>query len=147
MVEASALVASLTGVFNLANSIKDAVDDTKLQLKTADLVSGIIDLQQQVLAMQVEYSSALADKNELEKKLAEAERWELEREKYELCEIVSGNFAYVSKSSGGTGPPKHYICANCYEDKKKSILNTDYIMGENAGYSCPRCKNEFQTNA
>ena len=61
---------------------------------------------------------------ELEATIAEYDNWEAEKDRYELYQIKpSGGFAYrLRKECVQDAEPNHYICPNCYENRRKSIL-------------------------
>jgi hypothetical protein len=87
--------------------------------------------------------------SDLEKKVAELEAWNAEKEKYQLHDIrqglpggQDGMFAYRLKSMGSTGEPIHFLCANCFYDRHKSILQHQMLVpGACEAYLCHRCGN------
>ena len=52
-----------------------------------------------------------------------------------------GNFAYALKNAMTASDPPHHICATCYEQGKKSVLQAlpDLVMRHRM-YLCSRCK-------
>ena len=74
--------------------------------------------------------------SELKDKLAKHETWEIERARYGLKELPHGGLAYSLNEAEQSVEPAHYICATCYEDRVKSILQPKL-----KGFVCPRCKN------
>ena len=74
--------------------------------------------------------------SELKDKLAKHETWEIERARYRLKELEHGGFAYSLNDAERSGEPDHHICAKCYEDQVKSILQP-----KKKGFVCPRCNN------
>lgn len=126
------LVAGL-GAFaqmiSIAKSIKDMSDAT---IRNA----AVADLWEQILSAQARYAESVERISQLEKELSRFETWDAEKEKYELKVINHQSFAYAIKESARGFQPPHFICASCYEDRKKMILQrTDY-----AHLFCPNCK-------
>jgi hypothetical protein len=81
----------------------------------------------------------LRSKDELEKKLIEQENWHNERARYHLKKVGGGVFVYALKESNATTEPAHWLCAHCYEEQKKSILQRNPYPT----WLCPRCKTKI----
>lgn len=114
-------------------SLKAAADITKgfLDLKEAAAVQGeviklqgiILSAQSSAIAAQSDQFTVLEEIRELKAKVATLEEEATERQRYALRDISGrGEFAYVVKASEQRGEPAHAICANCYQQGKKSIL-------------------------
>lgn len=73
----------------------------------------------------------------------EIETWEQEKEKYKLREICPHVFVYAIKEEEKGAEPSHWICAACYNQGKKSILQLN--RKEKAGhfYICYECCSEI----
>ena len=70
--------------------------------------------------------------------------WAKIEKQYELKEIIPGYFVYSYKK---TNKPIHYLCTNCFKDKKTSILRIGNIvnnMENSTTYSCPDCKTKYK---
>jgi len=66
-------------------------------------------------------------------------QWGSEKKRYQLTDVGGGAFAYALKAAMSNGEPPHYICTNCYEQSKKSILNHIDTGDGLHVLSCPRC--------
>jgi len=128
-------------------SFKTAAEITKSILnisKDADLKDKIIELRNLILSLQSEYSTLLDVKDQLEKKLMEYEDWDKTESQYQLKEITPGIRVYSPKEDSGLSDSDHWLCPNCFNDRKKSILQLDEdndVFGQY--YICPKCKNRF----
>jgi hypothetical protein len=71
---------------------------------------------------QAEHATLMDQVTELEDKLATFEKWEAEKQLYQLQEVIPGLFAYGYREGINGADPFHYICEHCYNDRKKSIL-------------------------
>ena len=60
--------------------------------------------------------------HELEQQLMKAEDWAAEKERYTLHAVDSGAFAYVLKPGVETADPPHWLCQQCFQQQRKSIL-------------------------
>ena len=76
----------------------------------------------------------------LEKQIAEFEQWETEKKKYDLKEIHPHFFAYAIKENARGPEPSHLVCAKCFEDRKKYILQKSSAIH----MACPNCKSMIE---
>lgn len=122
-------IGALKSALDLTKGLKD-IDD-RVRLNNARM-----ELQERILDAQRAQATLLERIGDLEGKIANFEKWETEKENYQLTTISSETLAYARKpSADGTVPP-HYICTNCYEDRKKRILQRI----DAAHVACPDCK-------
>ena len=76
--------------------------------------------------------------------MAEMEEWDAEKQRYELKEIVSGQFAYTLKEEAHGGEPAHMLCAHCYNQNQKSVLQTEFRNpGHHEVVFCQCCDSEL----
>lgn len=102
-------------MFDMAKSLKD-INDTAIRN------GAVIELQSQILSAQEAQTALVTRVRELEEKVAGFEKWNTEKERYELQDIGNGILAYTVKPSMDTSGPSHSICPDCYEHRIKSIL-------------------------
>lgn len=135
----------------VATSIKTACDITKSMSSASQTVAErnkavsetlgiLISVQSDVVAVRSDYYEMLKTKDILEKRIAEFEQWGKTEGQYRLTEVHRGVFVYVPKNPDEIGQPAHWLCANCWQEKKKSILQAEYHHSEAAAYTCQRCK-------
>ena len=122
----------------LSRKIDSAVTDKAIELQGA-----IIGLQSTLLEIQIENQSLIDEKNTLKQQLLEMENWNSDAANYELKEIASGVFVYSVKLNQAAAIPNHWLCANCYYEKKKSILQRANQSMVGTEYFCPRCNSKF----
>jgi hypothetical protein len=125
-------VAAITG--SIA-ALRTAYDMTKGFLGVRDAVISqgqIFELQRQILAAQENALSAQAAQTallesigDLKKQIADMETWDAEKEKYQLAKTRGGTLAYILKEQAELPEPDHYFCANCFEGRRKSILQPE----------------------
>jgi ribosomal protein S27E len=86
-----------------------------------------------------EQKAALAKRvGELEKEIAELKDWKREAERYQLTEIAPSIMARTLKSGMENGETPHKLCADCFEDNKKSFLYPG-PYGTDILFRCNRC--------
>ena len=138
-------------------SLKAAFDITK-GLNAANTQAGINEVKialqehilnaQQALAAANEQQSAVAERiRNLEQEIMRLKDWSAEKERYHLQDIYRGAMAYVPKPGMENGEPPHWLCANCFNQGRKSFLQfkgQDKRPGGGNGhqstYGCDACR-------
>ncbi len=118
---------------------------------TAKFGDAIVELQAQIMAAQQgalaahQRETVMAEEiRDLEKEVARFEAWDTEKERYELKEIASGQFAYALKEKESGSEPPHMLCANCYGQNQKSILQTEVRdPGQHKVLLCQHCDSDL----
>lgn len=140
-------IASATSSLKAAGDIAHAMlklrDVAQVQEKTVELTAQIIAAHQSALQAQGAQATLIARVDELEKQVVEFENWEAQKQRYRLEQIEPAGFAYALKPGMDDGEPPHKVCANCYEHRRRSILQRKDTRGELFLF-CPSCKMEFQ---
>jgi hypothetical protein len=72
------------------------------------------------------------------------EAWDAEKQRYALTELSRGAFAYLVKPEARGTEPLHCLCAACYQNGKKAILQFLIDQFGTAHFTCPACRTEFQ---
>lgn len=136
-------ILAIVSLIEKASKVVDRVlkntkePDTRQAL--IELQGVYVSLQSQLVSMQVEHSKLLQIKNDLEKKLVEYENWDKTEPQYKLEEVAPSVFVFSLKEDNRVSEPNHWLCTNCFYDRKKSILQRHGI----SRYLCPKCKNEI----
>lgn len=141
--EISAALTSIKSLIEIAKLTNDAKISSQVLQKTAELNATILTLQEKMMALHSDKDRLLQEKKELEQKIVQFEKWETEAGRYELKEIASGVFVYAVKPGGTLAEPAHWLCAHCYSNKCRSILQRGAITFEGTAYHCPNCKSEI----
>jgi len=130
-------LSAFKSMFDIAKSIKNMDDAIKRN-------EAVADLWEQIFSAQTRYATAVDQVKELEGKLASYENWEVEKARYELRDYGGGTFAFEFKPSPTGREPPHRICAACYEQRKKGLLQS---RGKDAFHremvKCSTCDKEF----
>lgn len=138
--EITAIITSLKNVTDIVKELINLKSDSTIKEKSTELLNIIVTLQEYVLSLQTKHSELLQSKNDLEKKLIDIESWEKEKAKYELAEISPHVFVFSTKKNDDSSQKPHWLCANCYNDNKKSILQFTRSDGSGSHYTCHKCK-------
>lgn len=125
--------------------------DTARALKDISDAAGrnavMIDLQEKILTAQAQYAALLERKDEIEKELMSVKAWEAEKQRYQLTDYGAGTFAYALKEAMSNGEPPHRLCAKCYQEGHKSILQFFRKLIKQEEHYCPRCKITYTLGA
>jgi hypothetical protein len=139
---------SLTEGIGILKTAFDIAKGPKNISDTASRNTAVIELQEKILDAQASQSNMIEYVRALEEEVAHFEKWEAEKQRYQLKEFGSGAFAYALKAEAQGAEPMHQICPNCYENRIKSILqivpgnNARTALGIRPVHRCQVCKTE-----
>lgn len=142
--EASAITSSIQAAFEIAKGLKSSHDARTIANAQAKIEEQLFTIRAEALALQEKHLTVIHEKEELIKKVMEFEQWEKTESEYELKQIVRGTRVYSYKNSQQSTIPMHWLCPNCWNDRKKSILQAEFDAEEEAKYFCPKCKFSFR---
>ena len=145
----AAALSSFSALKDIAQAIVSLHDAQALQAKVLEFNRQLIDAQTKILAVNEERSALIEEIHQLKKQVADLEAWETEKQRYELKSIGAGSFARALKPETQGSETPHYICANCYENRQKSILQPEPTSMASRALAtppmlfCPKCKARF----
>jgi Zn finger protein HypA/HybF involved in hydrogenase expression len=144
--EIGAGFSSLKAALDLAKGLNAANTQTAINEIKIELQEHILG-GQQALGAAREVSTADAERiRQLEQQIVQFKDWEGEKRRYELKAVAGGAFAYVLKAGMENSEPTHWACTNCFENRRKSILQKMPSSTAQAQlriptqYECPACK-------
>jgi hypothetical protein len=132
-------LGTLKTAYDLAKDLVNLADATARQGKVAELQRQILDAQGDAIAANQERLALIETIGKLEKEVARLEAWEGEKRRYGLQELPPGVFARALQPAMADGEPIHRLCAKCYEDGKKSILQSAGIIHGQETLNCHGC--------
>jgi hypothetical protein len=139
--EVFAGLGAIKTAFDLAKGLKDIDDATRRN-------AAVIILQEKILDAQQAQSALIEKARELEKEVTELKAWGAEKEKYELKNVGRGSFAYVRKKDAQPSEPSHWLCAQCYQNSKKSILQYHHAADyRDHVYDCSACGEKIRMDS
>jgi cell division protein FtsB len=142
-------ITGLKAAADIAIAFNNLRTMTEVQAKAIELQGVILNAQSSALAAQGEQFALVQRIRDLEKEIADVKAWHEEKQRYALAPSKDGFIVYALKRERSNTEPPHWICTNCYEDGRKSILN-DRTMAPPKGahqlvLECPRCKSHVDT--
>ncbi len=135
--ETIAGLGAIKTAFDIAKGLKDIDDATRRN-------AAVIELQEKILAAQAAQASLVDHISELKGHVTQLEAWDADKERYKLTDLGVGLLAYALKEGMENGEPPHYLCTQCYNDKIKSILQTETrYPGRCHVLACHRCGSDL----
>lgn len=152
MPDLSTIAAALTSFNTLKNIAQTMIglhDVKALQAKVIEFNDAIIEAQTKIFLVNEERSALLERIGNLEKEVADLEAWEATKKRYELKQTSAGGYAWFLKEDAQGAELPHKICAKCYEERKRSILQPKgrsiaaVQMGSHPMLVCLACRSEI----
>ncbi|MCK4798930.1 MAG: hypothetical protein KAT05_16260 [Spirochaetes bacterium] len=137
--ELSVLATSFKATIDIVKGLKSSYDAKALTQAQTQILEHLLTLQFEALSLQEKHSAVINEKQELVKKLEQFVQWGETEAEYELKEIRRGMFVYSSNNSQSSKIPTHWLCTQCWDERKKSILQARHHTETEAEYVCPRC--------
>lgn len=139
-------VASAKSAVDLAKSVKEMTKSNAspdLTKQSSDLLDATINLKKMVIDLQESMLVLQKENADLKEKIVKAEKLQHDLEKYRLKELAAGVLVYGLYEPEANGDPVHYLCANCFTNGKKSILQLKREAVSGDIYRCHACDSEI----
>lgn len=139
-------VSSMKTAFDIAKAMSELKTMSDVQGKVIELQQAILAAQSSAMTANSEQFIALEELRKLKEELEKSKGWELEKNRYILFQGSSSGVVYaVRESQKRENEPPHYLCANCFDQGKKSIMNNHQGATGFTNWLCPACKAQFPT--
>lgn len=143
--ELVAAVNSLKALSDIGKGLMSLHTMAEVQGKAIELNQIIFDAQQALFSAQAAQSALVNEVRDLKGQIAAMENWNAEKERYQMVSPFKGGMAYAVKKAMSNGEPPHYLCANCFQDRKRSILQNAPNKDGWTSFVCFSCKTSFST--
>jgi hypothetical protein len=119
-------ITSAISSIRIAYDIAKGIRSLNLEVERNDAISKILEIllsvQADALIMQEKYQTLLNEKNELTQQLMNFETWKKTKTEYGLYFVRIGTTVIIPKEGINSPYKTFWLCANCFENKKKSYL-------------------------
>jgi len=137
-------ISSLKVAGDIAVALNGLKTMSEVQAKAIELQQIILTVQSSALTAQSDQFTLLQTIRDLEAEVARVKAWDEEKQRYALVSPWGGAVTYALKKESSLSQPAHWICATCYENGRKAILN-DFVEApakgrHSVGLGCPVCK-------
>jgi hypothetical protein len=138
-IDFKAAYASGEAAVNIVQGILSLKSETAKNQAIIDIQRHVAETQRALIAAEQDNLARLKEVDALETKIGEMENWTAQKQNYELDDTGTGGLAYRLKD--GVQPPEksHWICPQCYEDGKRSIMHPEALPGRCDTLNCNRC--------
>lgn len=143
----SAAWASMKAASELAKALFDSKVDAAAKDQILEMRGLIASSLDAVITAKEELQAARDAEREARDKLVHYENWLDEKARYQLTAPSGHPAVYALKESQRNSEPPHYLCTNCYESAKKSILHGGISAHGYFTWNCPGCKTAYPTRA
>jgi hypothetical protein len=133
-------ISGLKTAGDIAKSFLELKSIADIQGKVIELQSAILAAQSSALAAQSDQASMAQRIRDLEEEVARVKEWAKQKQRYALHKFPSGAFAYALKPESADTEPVHYICAQCLNKGKKTILQEAPAEDLGTAMTCHECK-------
>lgn len=148
MPEPLTILTTLGGLAKIASDMAAAKDEVERNKLLIEFQRVVIGANLQLATLQQENSSLKHAIEDLKRQAVRKENWESESKRYVLYAPYNGIVVYALKSTMSNGEPPHYLCANCFNDGKKTVLHFGHFAAKNhinGALICKICKTETPT--
>ena len=138
-------LTSLKDVIDIAQSILESKSRTEIQDKVTKLQSALMKAQNSAVAATTAQLELQEKVRTLEEQRRAANEWGDQESRYSLvCPWEGTAQVYALKRSASEGENPHFLCSNCFHNKRKVILNPikkdGWIL-----MACPSCRATIHT--
>lgn len=136
-----AVVATVQSLMGLVDQFKSGKDATLTAGEASEIYSQVLAAYQSALVAQSAQHKLKDEVSRLEGELGRMKEFREEmKETYELVSLHTG-YVYSYEAE-----PAHWICCSCYENHRKSILQSKGTIRRDRLWYCPSCKAEMMVS-
>jgi len=141
----SGALGSIKSAGEIIKGIVSIRDASLIEGHVAELKEHLYAARDRLMTVQSDHFDMLEVIRALKEEIMQMKEWDTEKARYNLKEIGTGVYAYVVKETERGEEPPHKICAACYANGKKSILQFVDTMHprHRMFYKCHHCKSEM----
>jgi formate dehydrogenase maturation protein FdhE len=136
--------SAITKKFGKMSLDKEFMDDiSKYQASILEMQSIVIDLNQFIFDLQSEIHNLKEDIKTLNEKHTNTESWLIEKENFTLISLAPQINVYVDNSRAKNPKEAIWYCPQCFNDKKKSVINKKNEDYNRKFFECNTCGFSF----
>lgn len=141
-----AAAASLKAAADISRALLQMKVSAEVQAKVIELQSALLEAQNSALAATAAQFTLIERVETLEQQLKQRESWTDVRRMYRLVNPWRGAAqAYALKRDAADGEQPHLLCANCFQNARRSPLNPVNDKNHFVQMVCPTCRASMET--
>jgi hypothetical protein len=133
-------ISGLKTATDIAKGLVNINTTVEVNAKALELQRALFSAYGDALSAKETQTSLQDEIRELKRQLSHNEEFVADMKRYKLDTPWPGSIVYALKESMSNGEPPHYLCANCYQNKKKSILQVSPSIERFTTFVCPTCR-------
>lgn len=138
-------MAGLKGAIDITSALVKTNNIVDVNAKAIELQQIIIKLQQDIFSAQDSQRVANEEIISLKKEISDLKKVNADMERYKLCSPFTGSAVYGISKDDASKEPAHYLCANCFQAGKKSVLNPKTNEKGFRDFVCSACRTMIST--
>lgn len=132
--------SALKSAYEIARGLKDINDRVALN-------AAVIDLQEKILSAQEAATDARQRLRDMQALIDSFNQWEEIVTRYTLKDFGGNTYAYELRAEVANGEPHHLLCPNCYQNKRRSILQYEDTYSGRRQFECQSCGKSVRLGA
>lgn len=140
--EIQAGYAGTKAALDIAKGVLSLKSETDRNQAVIEIQRHVMEAHRALFAAEQEYAVSLKRIDALEAEIARMKDWSGEMGRYEARNVSRGAMVYMLKMGMENGEEPHWLCANCFTDRRKSFLQPKGGPGPASGevkYGCDTC--------
>ena len=133
----------IKGALDIAQGWQSLKTETAVNTALVTIQRSLLEALRALNDAEARHTADIAQITALEQEIVRLKDWSAEKEKYQLVTIDHTSFAYMPKIGMENGQPAHWLCTNCFEHGRRSLMQHKGTSGESL-YCCNACKAEFR---
>lgn len=134
---------SILEIINLVSSVQKLLTPSLKEPNKGEISQAytvLPDILSKLIASQQRELAQVQKIRELENRITQYMDWAEEKQTYVLVKVGRALVYQRKPDFAVAGEPEHYLCTNCYEENRKSIIQFQPMLRKNM---CPACDTVF----
>jgi hypothetical protein len=145
--EIAAAVTCIRAALDITKAMIGLRDAEAFRAKSIELQAVVLDAFEKAIEAREAYSVQADRIRALEAEVANLKAWDAQKEQYELKPIGQASMARILKPEARGNEHPHWLCPNCFERGKKSLLhNANKIERGYMMVACNECRLSLPAN-
>ena len=137
--EAGAAISGIKLAMDMARGLSALKSEAEINMAIIDIQRILLEAQSSAIEEKQKLVNLSYQIQQLQVELKSKNDWTKEAQRYALTACETGVFTYDLRPEFANGETQHRLCANCFNNQKKSILQGKKMA------ACQSCEKRIQT--